>query len=349
MNECRDFDEQRPKLQPTFHAVHAVPPAGETVPRLTLRLCGGVTVSGSGGTLGPRQLGGAKSRQILIALSSRPGQPVTKSHLAHLLWSDQSPPGASGAVETYVSLLRKRLDRLAPSGGAVIRTAPAGYALDPEGIRIDVDVFNRGCRAAREPGLPPRIALDRWSAALDALEGDYLAGEDGPAWVDDARQQQDLRVAGALADAAETALRAGAFQIAEQLAARGVALDTLDERCWRFQLESYEARGLHAEGVRIYDACRRSFAEELGCAPGPHVQAAFRRLLIGTAETRDDDLSTAVAAVVRLYQSLLPSENPHHWDAELSPQSSVVADAYRVLHDLLVRAQSKGGPMALSA
>jgi len=349
MNEAKDFENLPSALKPSFHAVRAAPPPNEPSHRLTLHLCGGVTVTGEGGSLGPSQLGGAKSRQILIALSERRGHPVSKAHLVHLLWGDEPHLGAVATLETYISLLRKRLDGLSAHGATAIRTTPAGYALDPQGILIDVDLFDRGCRSAREVGLPPDIALDRWSAALGTLEGEYLAGEAGTSWIDAARRQHDLRLARVLADAAETALRAGACETAEQYAARGLALDSLHERCWRFLLESYEARGLHAEGVRAYDACRRSFVEELGCAPGPHVQAAFERLLLGTGETAQDGLTAAVEAVVRLYISLAPNGHRHRRGAELNTQSSFVADDYQVLHDLLARARGAGGAMALSA
>lgn len=349
MNEGTYFENPPSGPRPTFTAVRAAPVTGGPACRLNLRLCGGLTVTGEHGSLGPRQLGGAKSRQILIALSDRPGHPVSKSHLVDLLWGDEPPVGAIGTLETYISLLRKRLDGLAAHGAAVIRTVPGGYTLDAESVLIDVAAFDRGCRSAREPGLPPCVALDRWSAALDTVEGEYLAGEAGPSWVDDARHQHDLHLAGVLAEAAEAALRAGACETAEQFAARGLALDTLQERCWRCLLESYEARGLHAEGVRAYDGCRRSFAEELGCAPGPHVQDVFARLLVGTGETTQDGLHAAVEAVVRLYTSLTPDDHLQWHDAELTTQPSVVADAYRVLHDLLLRARGTGGPVALSA
>jgi DNA-binding SARP family transcriptional activator len=316
---------------------------------LSLNLCGGVTVTGELGTLGPRQLGGSKSRQILMALSARPGHPVSKTHLVHLLWGDKPPLDATGTVETYISLLRKRFDGLTTRGGAVIRTVPGGYGLDPAGIRIDVDAFDHGCRAAREPGLPAGVSLDRWSVALGTITGDFLAGEEGLSWVDEARQLHELRLAGALAEAAETALRVGAWETAEHFAARGLTLDGLHESCWQFLLESYEARGLHADGVRAYDECRRSFAEELGCAPGPSVQAAFQRLLTGTAGATTGGLNAAMEAVVRLYTSITPGATGMPGGGDVTTHPSVVEDAYQLLHDLLLRADATGSRVALSA
>ncbi len=326
-----------------IHRTRDVPSTAPGAPRVALSLCGGVTVRGELGTLGPRQLGGARFRHILIALSVRTGHPVSKVRLVHLLWGDAPPAGAIGTLETYISRLRQRFDSIAVAGGSVVRTVPGGYALDPAGIAVDVDAFTHACRAAREPGLPPAVALDRWSAALHTITGDFLAGEVGPAWVDDARHLHQLRLAEALAEAAETALRNGSGAAAGRFAARGIAVDTLHEGCWRLLLESFEARGLPGEGIRAYDDCTRVFARELGCAPGPHVQAAFQRLSAGTAGRgagADDGLTAAVQAVVRLYASVTPDDARHPQPAHLAAAPSKVAEAYQLLHDLLLQADA---------
>ncbi len=329
-----------------------VPPTPHGSPRVVLSLCGGVTVSGELGTLGPRQLGGARFRHILIALAVRPGHPVSKVRLVHLLWGDEPPAGAIATLETYVSRLRQRFDSVALAGGSVIRTVPGGYALDPAGIAVDVDAFTHACRAAREPGIPPAVALDRWSVALHTITGDFLVGEVGPAWVDEARHLHQLRLAEALAEAAETALRDGSGAVAGRFAARGIAVDKLHEGCWRLLLESFEARGLPGEGIRAYDDCTRVFAQELGCAPGPHVQAAFERLLTGPAgsgPSTDDGLTAAVRAVVRLYASVTPDDTRHPRPADLAAAPSKVTEAYQLLHDLLLRADAMTRQVPMTA
>jgi DNA-binding SARP family transcriptional activator len=317
-----------------------------------LSLCGGVTVSGELGTLGPRALGGARFRHILIALSARTGQPVSKVQLVHLLWGDEPPAGAIGTLETYISRLRQRFDSVATEGGAVIRTVPGGYALDPAGIAVDVDDFTRACRGAREPDLPAAVALERWSIALHTITGDFLAGEAGPPWVDDARHLHQVQLAGALAEAAETALRDGSGVAAGRFAARGLAVDKLHESCWRLLLESFEARGLHGEGVRAYDDCRRVFAEELGCAPGLSVRTAFERLLTGTGGSgpvADDGLTAAVQAVVRLYTVVTPDDARRRRTAEVTSAPSVVAEAYQLLHGLLQQADAMTRQVPMTA
>jgi len=352
MSRDRTAHEPSSGVLTSLPATPAAPASRDSAPRVTLSLCGGVTVAGELGTLGPRQLGGARFRHILIALSVRTGQPVSKVQLVHLLWGDEPPAGAIGTLETYISRLRQRFDSVATAGGAVIRTVPGGYALDPAGIEVDVDAFTAACRAAREPDLPAAVALHHWTVALHTVTGDYLAGEAGPAWVDDARHLHQAQLAGALAEAAETALRDGSGVAAGRFAARGLAVDRLHEGCWRFLLESFEVRGLHGEGVRAYDDCRRVFAEELGCAPGPSVRAAFERLLTGTAGSSpdaDDGLTAAVQAVVRLYTVVTPDDARHRRSAEVASAQPAVADAYQLLHDLLLQAAAMTHQVPMTA
>lgn len=263
-----------------------------------VQLCGGLRLTAGGRTVGPRQLGGAKPRQILIALLLRRDQAVCKASLIGLLWGDTPPAGATSTLEGYVSLLRKRLDAVAHGLGSAVRTVPGGYVLDLTLVEVDVHTFRDLSARARTRGGADGVAL--YAEALDVVSGSLLPDEHLD-WVDESRARLGTEVLQVLDEAADVALAAGDLHRAHLWARRAIASDPFDERAWRTVLECCGRLGLHAEGLRAYDECRRLFAAELGCAPGPGVREVFERLLESVRQADHDPLAALVDAVVRLH------------------------------------------------
>ncbi|WP_374969515.1 BTAD domain-containing putative transcriptional regulator [Terrabacter sp. BE26] len=278
-------------------------PAGQEVrapaaARAQVQLCGGLRVTAGGRSLGPRQLGGAKPRQILVALLLRREQAVSKASLVELLWADTPPAGAMSTLEGYVSLLRKRLDTVSAGLGRAVRTVPGGYLLDLAGIEVDVHRFRDLSARARARGGADVVRL--YAEALDVVGGALLPDE-GLDWVVEARRRLGTELLQVLDEAAEAALAEADLEQAHRWARRALASNPFDEKAWRVVLESCRRRGLHAEGLRAYDECRRLFADELGCTPGPGIREVFARLLESVRQVDDDPLAALVDAVVRLH------------------------------------------------
>lgn len=290
--------------------------------RLSIRLCGGLALSGGGATLGPRQLGGAKARQVLLALClHRSG--VSKARLIELLWGSAAPHGATATLESYVSLLRHRLEPLLGTGESPVRTMAGGYRIDVDGMELDVDRFERLLVLAREPGIDAAAALSRYASALSAVQAPLLPEEDA-VWVTEARETHDAEVLRATLEAAELALSAGAHGQAERWAAQALQRDQFSESAWLVLLRSFELRGQHADGLRAYASCRSLFAAELGCPPGVRVREVFPRLLGADADHHDDELDELVDAVFRLHLAL--AADPAR-DAVGMPRGPAVGDA----------------------
>ncbi|GAA2499384.1 hypothetical protein GCM10009858_42150 [Terrabacter carboxydivorans] len=263
-----------------------------------MQLCGGLRVTADGCCVGPRQLGGAKPRQILVALLLRRGQAVCKASLVGQLWGDTPPAGATSTLEGYVSLLRKRLDAVALGLGSAVRTVPGGYLLDQTCIEVDVHRFrDLSAQARRRDGAE---AVHLYAEALNVVSGVLLPDEHLD-WVDEARAGLGTELLHVLDEAAEAALTAGDLDGAHRWARRAIRRDPFDEKAWRVVLECCGRRGLHAEGLRAYDECRRLFADELGCTPGPGVREVFERLLESVRRVDDDPLAALMDAVVRLH------------------------------------------------
>ena len=290
--------------------------------RLTIRLCGGLALSGGGATLGPRQLGGAKARQVLLALCLHHGAGVSKARLVELLWGSAAPNGATATLESYVSLLRHRLEPLLGTAPNPVRTTPGGYRLDVDAVELDVNRFERLLLLAREPATEAAVTLSRYASALSSVQAPLLPEEDG-AWVAEARELHDSEVLRVTLEAAELALSAGAHGQAERWAAQALQRDQFSESAWLVLLRSFELRGQHADGLRAYESCRSLFATELGCAPGARVREVFPRLL-GADEHHDDDLDELLDAVFRLHLAL--AADPAR-DAVGMPRGPAVRDA----------------------
>ena len=67
--------------------------------------------------------------------------------------------------------------------------------------------------------------------------------------------------------------------------------------------------GHHADGLRAYDRCRRLFNAELGCAPGPRLQAVYVRLLRGANED-NSELSQLFDALVKVHAATQTKARP---------------------------------------
>ena len=111
--------------------------------------------------------------------------------------------------------------------------------------------------------------------AMSLAESPLLPEEIDSEWLDDARAIHSENVRKNLIAAANkvAGLPLGS---SERWARLALQSDPLDESAWHALLAGMEANGQHAGGLQAYDQCRRLFATELGCAPGPALQGGAR-------------------------------------------------------------------------
>lgn len=260
---------------------------------------GGLHVRAGGRTLAPRELGGAKPRHLLLVLLLHRGSPVSKDQLVSLLWDGSAPDHAKATLEAYVCGLRKALRPCPVAGAGVIMTVSGGYAIDMDCVDLDLARYERLMSVALQPGTAPSDALPMLQQAMALAESPLLPEEVGGEWLDEMRRihNQDVRV-GLISAANKVAGLPS--RSAEGWARLALKEDPLDESAWLALLLNMEANGHHADGLQAYDHCRKVFATELGCAPGPGLQELYVRLLRGANEN-DEGLSRLLDAVVRLH------------------------------------------------
>lgn len=263
-----------------------------------IQLFGRLEVRTRGVRLSGRDFGGTKPRHILALLALR--GPLAKTELTELLWDGRPPANHRATVESYVSVLRHRLD---PDGSArdsaVTTRSGGGYALVADRVRVDVARFDELVAAAT--GRTASGALRPLTAAAH-LAGRPLLEEEGRSdWAVAAREQYKSRLIGTLLDAAGHALASGDVPGALGLAERAVGLDPMAERGWAITMAAHRALGDRVAALRAYDRCRRHLAEGLGVEPAAETRALFLDLLRADgAGTAVDEAVSAVLAAARV-------------------------------------------------
>ncbi|WP_354350513.1 BTAD domain-containing putative transcriptional regulator [Pseudarthrobacter sp. PvP090] len=245
-------------------------------------------------------LGGCKPRHILEILLLNLGTPVSKTRLVEILWGSQASDGAVATLESYVSGLRRAIQPGHTKSGP-LRTANAGYVLDPQLVELDLSEFHELVRAARQsaPAEAHVLSMQALELASEPLLGFELVAD----WAEEARTRHAAEKVSAQIFAAETAAFLDKPELAVSLAQAAIRSEPLNERAWTILIAGYEQAGLPVEGLSAYERCRRLFDRDLGCAPGPALQATHLRLLRQRAEG-NTELSEVLAALLYLGERL---------------------------------------------
>ena len=319
---------------------------GQDTGRISVDLLGGLCVRAGGTAMGPRELGGAKPRHVLVALLLNRGRPVSKDRLLTLLWGGSPPSCAIVTLEGYVCVLRKRLQPLQTARGSLITTMAGCYAIDMSRVDLDLVRYEHLVGAALDAATSAAEALPMLQEAMALADHPLLPEEVESPWLDDARRTYKDSVRVNLIAAAEKV--AGFSSVCSERWARlALDIDPLDESAWHALLGGMEASGHHARGLQTYDQCRRLFAAELGCAPGPSLQGLYVRLLRGANED-NQELSHLLDSVVRLHTASQVGAGPTATEPDTGVSQEVshtasVEQAIRALSHLVRTVRRRPG------
>ncbi len=230
-----------------------------------LRLLGGFALYGGDGA--PIALSSKKAVALLAYLGHRPGQPVSRSKIATLLWSDRGEEQARGSLRQTLSVLRKALGDGGDGGGIIISSAQ-GLAMDERAVAVDMVDFEAGIGAP--DGMDP--------AAVDLYRGPFLDGFDLREGIfEDWLRSQRARLAEGAARAFAALLQQsqgrGEHGAALDYATRLLALDPLREDIHRAVMRLHQQQGHWNEALRQYQDCRAVLKAELALDPEDETQA----------------------------------------------------------------------------
>jgi len=239
-----------------------------------VHVLGSLRVVVDGRRLTARDFGGRKPKQLLEILVLNSGRFVPKDQLAHLLWGDALPNSASGSLEHYVSLLRRRLSPERGAGPAVIVTGHGGYRFDPTDAWVDLTQFDQLFDAAA--GTADRSSMEQ---ALALARGDLLEDEPYACWALTARCAHVQRRLQLHVAAGELALTDGDLWAAVTHARSAVAIDDLHEAGVRLLMTALYRGGEQAEALRAFGRLRKALVDDVGADPMPQTAAVHQAVL----------------------------------------------------------------------
>jgi DNA-binding SARP family transcriptional activator len=259
--------------------------------RPLIRLFGPLAIEHGERRIGPRDLGGARPKQVLQILLAARGHRVPVDRLAELLWAGEKPQNVTGSLQTFVSMLRRRLIADRDRARELVVTEPEAYRFATELVTLDLDRFDRLLeQSAREPTGLARASLEE---ALALVRGDVLEDEPYAPWALDLRSTYEGRVLGAHLDAADAALAERDLPPALAHAEASTLLDPFSERGHRTEMLALHAVGRSQEALARYRRFRMRLSDELGLEPGAETRA------LEAAIIRQDDVHDLLPRPIR--------------------------------------------------
>ena len=226
-------------------------------------------------------LGGPRPRAVLALLVVARGAVVTGDRLVDAVWGEGPPPSAVGALQAYVSRLRRELEPARVSGtrSSVIVWEGAGYAIRLAADQVDAWRFEALLRQAGQAEPPARRAA-LLTEALALWRGPAFAGfADGPWARAEAARLEELREV-VREQLLAARLECGEHTEALLAEAEGlVAGQPLREERWSLlALAHHRAHG-RAEALAVLRRARRTLADRLGIDPGPALRGVEAEIL----------------------------------------------------------------------
>ena len=228
----------------------------------------------------PIALGGPRHREVLARLVAAEGRLVTADALVDDLWPDP-PPGALGALRTFVAALRRALepDRPPRTPPRVLVTEGPGYALRLPREAVDVCRFEDALDAARR--FPDRVV--ELGEALASWRGPAYADLTESVWAQRERTRlEELRLQGVELRARILLDSGDGAELAAELGAH-VGEHPWREPAWELLGRALYRAGRQADALATLRRGRTMLAEQLGLEPGPDLARLETEILTRSA------------------------------------------------------------------
>lgn len=238
---------------------------------VVVSLVGRVSIRANGRVIDEGRFPGRQGRLVFTYLAIHAGRPVPRDELAEALWDRIRPVTWEKALTVIVSKLRTLLVECGVDSATALTSAFGCYRLDlPPGSSVDIVEARRAVEDAAS------AADVAWAAKV--TENPFLPGDESE-WVESQRRDlADIRIR-ALELLADSNLESGAYAEAARLARQVVELEPYRESGYRRVMQAYAGAGNRAEGLLVYEQCRRLLADELGAYPSPETQSVYKELL----------------------------------------------------------------------
>ena len=247
--------------------------------RIEVRVLGPLRARRADGSVVPAdQWRTAQTADLLRMLAMRVGEPMSVEVIIDALWPQVDERHGRASVRTAASRLRKAL------GADCIQRSMGGLVLT--GAWVDTAAFAGLAQQSRRHLVNGHLA----SAVTTAREAEALYLDSlGPVtdtadWVAHEREALAATFRAMIADAAEAAATLAWWHDARDLAEQTLVVEPCSERGFRTLMRAHRGLGETALGLKTFDRCRRTLADELGTDPSPDTQALYRDLLADEPE-----------------------------------------------------------------
>ncbi|RPF31566.1 transcriptional regulator [Streptomyces sp. TLI_185] len=227
-------------------------------------------------------LGGPRPRALFVLLVLARGAVVPCDRLVDAMWGEEPPPSAVGALQAYVSRLRRELEpaRTTGSRSSVLVREGAGYAIRLAPDEVDTWRFQALLEQAGRPATSATEKVGLLTEALALWRGPAFSGfEDAPWARSEAARLAELR------EVVRERLLAARLEHGEHgkvlldAAEDLVAEQPLREERWSLlALACYRTRG-RTEALAVLRRARRTLADQLGIDPGPALRGVEAEVL----------------------------------------------------------------------
>lgn len=224
---------------------------------------------------GERYLLSSKKMMGLLAyLAMRPGQPVSRSHVAGLLWADVPEEQARNNLRQSLSQLRKTFRQ--------IGVDPIDASARDITLRTD-DVWIPAAAISGDPDVVDLLAV---ATGPGFLEGLSTRVAEFDTWISTERQALEARMVRSLAEHARKLQAEGRYSDAIEAVSACLRLDPMNEPSHRSLMELLTANGRPDAALAQYEACREMLKRSLGVEPSQDTRdlAQSIRVLRGKAK-----------------------------------------------------------------
>ncbi|MEM7344349.1 MAG: protein kinase, partial [Chloroflexota bacterium] len=238
-----------------------------------IRLLGSLQIEKDGVPLPPLR---TQKTSALLGYLARQTQPVSRSYLADLFWSETSEARGRRNLSNELSHITAQLPDLLETDRQAVRFQPS------EQYWLDTTAFETAITTANEV-----YTTAHWAEAITLYRGDFMAGcqlNDCPefdTWLHSEQAYWRQQVMQAFDRIVTDAITHGQDDQAQYYARRWLTLEPWSEAAHRHLMLVLARNGQRSAALAQYETCRHALEEELAVTPSPETEQLYEQIKVG--------------------------------------------------------------------
>ena len=247
---------------------------GRPQTELRIDLLGGFRVAAGETTVDDAAWRLRKARALVKLLALTPEHSLHREQAIEALWSDLEPTARSNNLRQALFVARRALDSCGEDGAARITLVHDVLTLAPDGLRIDVEVFEAAVAEAEHTP-----SIDRYRTAISLYGGELLPEDRFDAWATVRREALRERHLILLIDLAHLYEDAGDRAAAIAALQQALLDEPLHERVHRELMSMFALTGRRQRALAQFHLLRESLRRELEDEPDDETRRLYQDIL----------------------------------------------------------------------